>query len=323
VATSLLGDASSMNGDLQEARQAYSEAMRIAQAAGDVHLTIVLNSNIADILIEQGLLHEAARIYGETLQMATRPDGQESVIAGRVYAELSQVSYEWNHLEAAIQQVRHSMALCQQWGNIDQQAISYVMLARLEHVQHQPERAYEAIHVAKQLMEEHHLLPRYSVWVKHALARLWIAQGFGAVSRLVQQSGIRTDNEISYLREPEYLALLRVLLAQEDYEAACIESATASKADTSRMRRVIEVLVLQALIFQGRRDIDQALTVLERALSLARPEGYVRTFLDEGEQMAKLLHLAKHGESSSSMLQNCCRQWKKRLRGHKPRFSRW
>ena len=33
VATSLLGDASPMNGDLQEARQAYSEALRIAQAA--------------------------------------------------------------------------------------------------------------------------------------------------------------------------------------------------------------------------------------------------------------------------------------------------
>ncbi len=296
VATSLLGDASSMNGELQEARQAYSEALRIAQVAGDVHLTIVLNSNIANILMEQGLLHEAARIYGETLRMATRPDGQESVIAGRVYAELSQVSYEWNHLEAASQQVHHSLALCQQWGNIDQQAISYVMLARLEHVQHQPERAHEAIHLAKQLVEEHHLLPRYSVWVKHALARLWIALGdLEQAARLVQQSDMRIDDEIPYLREPEYLAWVRVLLAQEDFEAAlALSKQLLQKAEaTSRMRSVIEVLVLQALIFQGRRDLDQALTVLEQALSLARPEGYVRTFLDEGEQMAKLLHLAK------------------------------
>jgi LuxR family maltose regulon positive regulatory protein len=56
---------------------------------------------------------------------------------------------------------------------------------------------------------------------------------------------------------------------------------------------VIEVLVLQALLFQAQKDIAQALANLERALSLARPEGYVRTFLDEGEPMAKLLHLAK------------------------------
>jgi LuxR family maltose regulon positive regulatory protein len=125
---------------------------------------------------------------------------------------------------------------------------------------------------------------------------LWIAQGdLEQASRLVQQSGIRLGTEIPYLREPEYLALVRVLLAQEDYEAAlALSRQLLQQAEaTSRMRRVIEVLVLQALIFQGRRDIDQALTVLERALSLARPEGYVRTFLDEGEHMVKLLHLAR------------------------------
>jgi LuxR family maltose regulon positive regulatory protein len=59
------------------------------------------------------------------------------------------------------------------------------------------------------------------------------------------------------------------------------------------MGRVIEVLVLRALIFQGGKDMDRALKVIERALSLARPEGYVRTFLDEGEPLAKLLRLAK------------------------------
>jgi len=60
-----------------------------------------------------------------------------------------------------------------------------------------------------------------------------------------------------------------------------------------RVGRVIEVLVLQALAFQGKRDMDQALSVLERALALAQPEGYCRVFLDEGEPMAKLLFQAK------------------------------
>jgi LuxR family maltose regulon positive regulatory protein len=59
------------------------------------------------------------------------------------------------------------------------------------------------------------------------------------------------------------------------------------------MGRVIEILVLQALIFQGRKQIDQALAVLKKALSLAKPEGYVRTFVDEGEPMVRLLHLAR------------------------------
>jgi len=52
-------------------------------------------------------------------------------------------------------------------------------------------------------------------------------------------------------------------------------------------------MVLQALIFQGRKELDQALAVLKKALSLAKPERYIRTFLDEGEPMAKLLYQAK------------------------------
>jgi LuxR family maltose regulon positive regulatory protein len=46
------------------------------------------------------------------------------------------------------------------------------------------------------------------------------------------------------------------------------------------------------MAFQARDDLQRALSVLEQALSLAEPEGYVRTFLDEGEPMARLLRQA-------------------------------
>jgi LuxR family maltose regulon positive regulatory protein len=62
---------------------------------------------------------------------------------------------------------------------------------------------------------------------------------------------------------------------------------------TKRNGRMIEVLALQALAFHGKKDAARAVEVLERAFSLAQPEGYVRVFLDEGEPMAKLLFLAK------------------------------
>jgi LuxR family maltose regulon positive regulatory protein len=38
--------------------------------------------------------------------------------------------------------------------------------------------------------------------------------------------------------------------------------------------------------------VYRALSALERALALGEPEGYVRTFVDEGEPMAMLLRLA-------------------------------
>ncbi len=55
------------------------------------------------------------------------------------------------------------------------------------------------------------------------------------------------------------------------------------------MSSVIEILVLRALALKKRGDPSEALAALERALTLAEPEGYVRVFVDEGEPLAALL----------------------------------
>jgi LuxR family maltose regulon positive regulatory protein len=61
---------------------------------------------------------------------------------------------------------------------------------------------------------------------------------------------------------------------------------------TGWMGKAIEILALQALAFQCQGDSDRALVALERALKLAEPQGYVRTFVDEGRPMAALLREA-------------------------------
>jgi LuxR family maltose regulon positive regulatory protein len=64
----------------------------------------------------------------------------------------------------------------------------------------------------------------------------------------------------------------------------------------ARVGSVIEILALQALACQAQGDTSSALAALERALSLAEPEGYVRVFLDEGRSMAPLLYEAASRE---------------------------
>jgi LuxR family maltose regulon positive regulatory protein len=55
------------------------------------------------------------------------------------------------------------------------------------------------------------------------------------------------------------------------------------------MGSVLEILLTQALAYQAQGDTSAALLALDRALTLAEPEGYVRTFLNEGETMRQLL----------------------------------
>jgi LuxR family maltose regulon positive regulatory protein len=59
-----------------------------------------------------------------------------------------------------------------------------------------------------------------------------------------------------------------------------------------RTGRVIEILVLRALAHQALGDIPAALDSLDRAVTLAEPEGYVRVFADAGPAMASLLRAA-------------------------------
>jgi LuxR family maltose regulon positive regulatory protein len=307
IATALLGEACLMNGELEEARQACMEAKQIGQAAGDVPSVIIINCALGRIFTEQGHLHQAAEIHAETLQIATRPDGKKLVSAGEAYVEASQVSYEWNNLETALEQVHYCLEICRQWGQETFHAKGLVMLACLELVHGNAETAIKNMNMAEKLVKEHNFAFKYTIWVKNALVRLWIALGnLEQASRIVQESNITTNDEIPYLREPEFLALLRLLLTQGNYDAAVdLSKRLLQKAETGkRTGRVIEVLVLQALIFQGRKETEQALAAMKKALSLAQPERYIRTFIDEGEPMARLLHLARSRQIETEYVTN-------------------
>ncbi len=57
----------------------------------------------------------------------------------------------------------------------------------------------------------------------------------------------------------------------------------------SRIDSIIEILVVQALAHQAQGNHPLAFVALERALTLAEPEGYLRLFVDEGEAVRLLL----------------------------------
>ncbi|PKO14082.1 MAG: hypothetical protein CVU39_16000 [Chloroflexi bacterium HGW-Chloroflexi-10] len=292
VSTSILGDASWINGDLEQAKHAYTDALRIGREAGSLHMVIIANSNLADILMEQGQLHLAADIYTRSLRIAVRPDGQRSPLAGALCAGLARLTYERDQWNEAEQYIQLCISLCRQWGDSDHLTVAFALLARLQQVRGNQEAVQEAMRVTGQLVSEHSLSPWRSIQVQSDLARLWLAQGnLERLSQFIQKNALKIEDEIPYRRQPEYVILLRTLLALDDYRSAiALSERLVILAETAgRMGLVIEILVLRALAFQGRKDTESALTNLEKALVLAQPEGFVRVFLDEGEAMTRLL----------------------------------
>lgn len=302
VATSILGDASWINGDLEEAKRAYTEAIRIGREANNLNMVIIANSSIADILVTQGQLHQAADKYTKSLQMAVRPDGQRSPLAISIFASMGKLSYEWNRLDDAEQNIRQCMELSRTWGDTGQQAYAYIIQARLEQARGHPKEAGEAIREAERLISEYPDSPYLSIQMKSFLARVWLAQGnLEKPSQYIQQRGLKINDEIPYKRKFEYDLLLQVLIARGEHEAAInLSNRLLQQAETTgQIRSLIQILILQALALQGKKETEQALLALEKALTLAQPEGYVRSFLDEGEAMTRLLCLVQSRQAGS------------------------
>jgi LuxR family maltose regulon positive regulatory protein len=89
----------------------------------------------------------------------------------------------------------------------------------------------------------------------------------------------------------EYIPLARLYLAQGqlDDALALLEPLLPKVEEAGWMWFGLEILTLQAVAYQQRGDTNKALAALERALTLAKPEGFVRVFLDAGPSMAELL----------------------------------
>ena len=99
------------------------------------------------------------------------------------------------------------------------------------------------------------------------------------------------DDEPSYPREPAYLLLARVLLAQDQPDQALrlLDRLQAAAVAQDRTGSVIEIQALRALGLAALGDEDGAVATLAEALTLAHPQGYVRVFVDEGPPMGTLL----------------------------------
>jgi LuxR family transcriptional regulator, maltose regulon positive regulatory protein len=302
VTTSILGDASWINGDLEEARRAYTDAIRIGREAGNHNMVIIAESSLGDIFIEQGHLHKAADTYNHALQMAVRPDGQRSPLAGNLYLGLGRLAYERNELVEAGQYINQCIDLCRQWGDKDIQAIACAMLGRLEQALGRSKEAGEAIREAERLASEHRLSPGRYLQLLSELMRFWLVQGDpDKPLQRIEKWSLSETGEIPYKQELKYTLLLRTLLAKQDLQTALsLSERLENQAEsTGRLGAVIETLVLQALTYQGMKDTDHALMALGKALSLAQPERYVRIFLDEGEAMTRLLCQAESRQVGS------------------------
>jgi LuxR family maltose regulon positive regulatory protein len=282
TATWTLAIACQFQGDRAAASQAYTEVIAMSEASGNLFIDILATTGLGIIQESDNQLHRAVETYRRVLQLVGEPP---QPIACEAYLGLARIFYEWNDLDAAQQYGLQSIQLAQQIENIDSSVAGEVFLARLKLARGDVAGAAAILAEADQAVRQQNFVQQMPE-VAAAQALTLLRQG-----NLVAAAHRAETHDLP-------LSQARVHLAQGD---------TASALGVLELRRQemevkgwdderLKVMVLQAVAHYTQGESDMALQVLEDALVLAAPGGFIRTFVDEGMPMAQLLSEASsHG----------------------------
>lgn len=296
-AAGLLGLAYWTSGDLESARRAFGDGMASLQKAGNISDAINGATTLATIRIAQGRLHDAMRTYERALQLAMEQGAPALRGTADMYVGKSELERERNDLNAATQQLLKSKEMGELAGFPQNRYRWYVAMARILEAQGDLHGVLDLLDEAERLY-----MSDFSPNVRPIAAqktRVWLAQGkLDEALNWAREQGLSAEDELNYVREFEHITFARILLAQykNDHSDSSIREAIGlmerllkAAEEGGRMGSVIEILILQALTHQLQENIPASLSVLERALKLAEPEGYMRIFLTEGSSMAELI----------------------------------
>jgi len=303
TATVALGDAYSFSGDLAAARRVRLEALELSKSAGNIYMTLIASMKLAVTVRQQGQLREVIDICQQHLHLADVSGLSQTVIVGCLWAILGEVLAEFNHLDEAIDQTTKGVNLTEQGNDIMLIGWSNLCLLMVLFSSGNISGAEEIINKLENIAREHHIPPWIINPVSEWQVRIWLSNdNWDAALRWVVERGLDTDGEFSYLNEMEYIALARILIAQEKLTEATklLQRLLKPTEQRGQISRVIKILNLQALVFYAEGDKGRAMKSLERAIVLAEPEGYIRIFVDEGPPMASLLYEALSREIAPS-----------------------
>lgn len=290
-------------GNMQQASQLYSESIEMCRAANNVDGLLFAAARLTAVLSLRGELRQARIVFGQARDYAEERTGPDM---GLVYITIGDVYREQNDLEQARSYLQEGLDLCRPFDAWRSAVTTGVIsLARLLMAEGHDDEAMDALLEMGERPPP--IAPQERARLESTRARLWLAQGdYGAAARWALHSGLSVKGDPDYERESHYLTLARVLIAQAELEArgiqpprvaanplasahSLLERLHGAAQAGGRTGRVIEVRVLQALLYALRQEATQATNRLAEALSLA--DGHVRLFVDEGRPAHRLLTL--------------------------------
>ncbi len=300
AAFALRGLAAWSAGDLDAAHASYSACLPEFERADHVSDVLGCSVVLGDIEVVQGHLRWAVRTYRSALDLADRHHAP--VLRGRadMHVGLAARHLEGDDIPAARRELTRSRELGDHAG-LPQEAYRWrLVMAGVREAEGDVEAAIDLLDEADRLyVGDFHPLVRPIPAVR---ARVWVRHGHvDAALAWADQAEVSLDDPLAYLREFEHLTLAKVRAADETRRGrsgnlaptlSFLDRLLDTAEEGGRSGSVLDIQLTRALVLEQASERGEALRSLAAALELGGPEGYIRTFVNEGMPMATLLAAA-------------------------------
>lgn len=267
-------------GQLKEAEPTLVEAQESAAANDNLYVQLTSEIFLARTLISRGAIRKAAARYPSIIQR-----GPQVPVTALAHFDLGFLYYEWNELEKAEVNLQQGLDLSKRTGNVEFQIAGLLLQVYLSLARQDWKMASQIADQACRLAEGFSTLTRYRCAACQTLLALAM-EDLKSASYWSEQNTEKVDPHPFY----RFLGLnqSRLFIAQGKLEAAAeqLKSCYKRAYKAGWGYALVAVRVLQAL---AAGNSPASSEYLNDALSIAAPEGYIRTFTDAGGGLVPLL----------------------------------
>lgn len=286
-ALSILAHLDVLAGRYDSARQIFLQCLDISKSAANQAFTRALMGMLGGTSLEQGLLTQAAHYMSTQLSAARTAADLDDICHGQLASSF--ISYEHNELAMAQQQAQEVFDIGLQLAHEEHQYHASLMLARIAYARGERDAALnQLLAINAQTPRSFQVYGEAFTWQ----ARLKLASGdLAAAQRWAEARPLRNPlfPTAQYEREELLAARLEIVQGEVGNALARLALVLDKAQENNRLRSTLEAWILMALAYHADKQHEQARAILLEALTLARPEHYIRLFLDEGPVMAALL----------------------------------
>jgi LuxR family maltose regulon positive regulatory protein len=277
-------------GDLEASLRAMHAWMEDMQRMGNQVFVIASAFAVADMQVALGRLGDAGKTLRQAIQQAAELGQEAELVTAHHHLGLALLAHEQSDDKAAAGHWQTAADLGQHTTLVDWHYRWNLAQVRLKESAGEWDASLDLLDGARRGYVKT-AIPNLQPIEAHK-ARVHLKQGrLDKAQAWARERGLTVTDEVNYLCEYEYLTLARVRLGEGVFIGVndLLERLLALAETQKRTGSVIEILLTQALVHQVQGNQPQALAALERALTLAEPDGYLRTFVDEGETLRLLL----------------------------------